>query len=63
MENQELMVEQIENQRTQLLGVSSDEELSNMIKYQQAYNAAARVFTVVDEMILRIIDQTGIVGL
>jgi len=33
-----------------------------MIKYQQAFNAAARVVTAVDEMISRIIDQLGLVG-
>lgn len=40
----------IENQRSQLTGVSSDEELTKMIKYQAAYNAASRYITVVDQM-------------
>lgn len=59
MENQETLTVQIDNQRSQLMGVSSDEELSNLMKYQHAYNASARVVTVVDEMISRVIDQLG----
>lgn len=59
MGNQEVLTTQIDNQRLQLTGVSSDEELGNLMKYQHAYNASARVVTVVDEMIQRIIDQLG----
>ncbi len=62
MENQDILTTQIDNQRSQLMGVSTDEELSNMMKYQHAYNASARVVTVLDQMIGRIIDQTGLVG-
>ena len=39
------------NQRAQVMGVSSDEELTKMIKYQNAYNAASRFINVVNEMI------------
>lgn len=62
MENQDILTTQIDNQRSQLMGVSTDEELGNMMKYQHAYNASARVVTVLDQMIGRIIDQTGLVG-
>lgn len=41
----------IENQRMMVLGVSSDEELTKMIQYQNAYNAASRFINVVSEMI------------
>lgn len=41
----------IENQRQQVIGVSSDEELTNMIKYQNAYNAASRYMNVINEML------------
>ena len=40
----------VDNQRTQVTGVSSDEELTKMIRYQSAYNAASRFFTVISEM-------------
>lgn len=62
MKNQELMSTQIDNQRLQLAGVSSDEELTNMLKYQNAYNAAAKVVTVVDDMLDKLISNLGLVG-
>jgi flagellar hook-associated protein 1 FlgK len=49
--NQSSMVSSIDNQRMSVTGVSSDEELSNLIKYQHAYNAAARYVNVVSEML------------
>jgi flagellar hook-associated protein 1 FlgK len=61
-DNQIRMAVQIDNQRNSLMGVSSDEELSNMMKYQHAYNASARVITVVDEMIKQIVTSLGLVG-
>jgi flagellar hook-associated protein FlgK len=60
--NNQIMLTQIDNERERVKGVSLDEEMSNMIKYQQAFNASARVVTAVDEMISRIIDQLGLVG-
>lgn len=52
-------VQAIDNQRQQVIGVSSDEELTYMIKYQNAYNAASRYINVVDEMIEHLITQLG----
>ena len=52
-------VDNIENQRQQVIGVSSDEELSNMIKYQNAYNAASRYINVVSEMLEHLVIQLG----
>ncbi len=49
----------IDNKRQEVFGVSSDEELSNMIKYQNAYNAASRYINVVSEMLEHIIVQLG----
>lgn len=40
----------IDNKRLQLTGVSSDEELTKLIKYQSAYNAASRYMTVISQM-------------
>ncbi len=48
-----------DNARQQVIGVSSDEELTNMIKFQNAYNAASRYINVVSEMIETIIKQMG----
>lgn len=43
-------VASVENNRQQVTGVSNDEELTKMVKYQSAYNAASRFITVVSEM-------------
>ena len=49
-ETMESTVDAIDNQRQQVIGVSSEEELTNMIKYQSAYNAASRYITVISDM-------------
>jgi flagellar hook-associated protein 1 FlgK len=46
----ETSVASYDSQRQQVTGVSSDEELTQMIKYQSAYNAASRFMTVISEM-------------
>ena len=40
----------LDNQRQQVIGVSSDEELTHMVKFQAAYNAASRYITVISQM-------------
>lgn len=60
--NQQVLLRAIENQRDAVSGVSLDEEMTQMIKYQQGYAAAARVITAVDEMLDTIINRLGIVG-
>ena len=40
----------IDNQRQQTMGVSSDEELTHMIKFQSAYNASSSFMTVISQM-------------
>ena len=57
--NQGAMVNSIDNLRQQTLGVSTDEELSNLIMYQHSYNASARYISVIDEMIEHIIERLG----
>jgi flagellar hook-associated protein 1 FlgK len=43
-------------------GVNLDEEMTNMITFQRAYEAAARVLNSVDEMLDVLINRTGLVG-
>lgn len=57
-----LQVDQTEQQRAAVSGVSIDEEMTKMIQYQQSYNAAARVMTAVDEMLDILINRVGLVG-
>lgn len=53
---QETLASQADTRRQSVSGVSTDEELVNMIKQQQAYQAAARLISVVDEMAKTLID-------
>ena len=43
-------LQQLTDQRSSVSGVSLDEETTNMIRYQRAYEAGARVVTTVDSM-------------
>jgi len=58
-DNQMSTVESISYYREQVHGVSSSEELTNMIKYQNAYNASSRYINVISEMMEHIIMQMG----
>lgn len=61
-ENQNMLVVSAESQRQSIMGVSLDEEMSNMLKYQFGYSASARVMNVLDEMIDTIVNRMGITG-
>ncbi|MCX6345965.1 MAG: flagellar hook-associated protein FlgK [Armatimonadetes bacterium] len=52
----ELSVEQFVTQQQAVSGVSLDEEMTNMIKFQQAYNSAAKVLTAMDEMLQALVN-------
>lgn len=60
--NQDVLITQLQNQRSQTSGVSLDEETINLMMYQKAYQASARVITVVDSMLDTLINNTGRVG-
>ncbi len=60
--NYELLVQQTENTRLSVEGVSLDEEMANLVKFQHAYNAAARVITTMDEALDTVIHGMGRVG-
>ena len=47
------------NAREQVVGVSSDEELTHMIKFQNAYNASSRYINVISEMLEHILTTLG----
>ncbi|MCK9221902.1 MAG: flagellar hook-associated protein FlgK [Limnochordia bacterium] len=57
--NQTMLVRQLGNLRYSTSGVSLDEEVANIIKYQHAFNASARVVSVIDEMLTTLIERTG----
>ena len=56
------IVSNIDAQRKSISSVSIDEEAINIIRFQQSYNASARVITAIDEMIDKLINGTGMVG-
>ena len=60
--SQEDIVEQVNQWRTSVAGVNWDEELTNMIMFQQGYAACSRCLTTMDEMLDRLINSTGVVG-
>jgi len=57
---QEAVISQIDNRRISVSGVSIDEEMINLVKHQQAYNASARMITTITEMYDKLINEVGI---
>lgn len=62
VENQENLVGELDNKRQSISGVSLDEEMTNMIRYQHAYNAAARFINTIDEQLELVVNRLGLVG-
>lgn len=54
-DHQTNMMKYLENYREEVSGVSLDEEMVNLVKFQHAYNAAARLISTVDEMMQTVI--------
>ncbi len=61
-EAQDDVVAQIVNWRSSTSAVDWNEELSNMLVFQKGYSACARCLTTMDEMLDRLINNTGVVG-
>ena len=62
-ENSDTLLNSVTNQRLSIMGVSLDEEMTNLIKYQYAFQGASRVITAMDEALDVLINRTGRVGL
>jgi len=62
-DNANVLVDALTNRRDSVIGVSIDEEMTNMIRFQRGYQAAARALTAMDEMLDTLILRTGRVGL
>jgi flagellar hook-associated protein 1 FlgK len=61
--NAQVLVDAVEDRRQSTAGVSVDEEVSNMVRFQRGYQAAARAMSTMDEMLDTLINRTGRVGL
>jgi flagellar hook-associated protein 1 FlgK len=61
--NAGVLADALVGRRESLSGVSLDEEMTNMLKYQRGYQAAARALSAMDELIEVLVNRTGRVGL
>jgi flagellar hook-associated protein 1 len=61
--NAEALTDAVENRRQSVAGVSMDEEMSNLVRFQRGYQASARAMSTMDEMLDVLINRTGRVGL
>ncbi len=50
----------VNKQRTAASGVSTDEEISNLLTYQRAYQASSRVISTLDSMLDTLINRMGV---
>jgi flagellar hook-associated protein 1 FlgK len=61
--NANVLTSAIEDRRQSVSGVSMDEEMTNLVRYQRGYQASARAMSAVDDMLDQLINRTGRVGL
>lgn len=54
-EGQSVLVNHMSVQKESAYGVSLDEEMANMVKYQKSYAAAARLVTMIDSMLEKVL--------
>jgi len=59
VESSKVIMKNLENMRQSVMGVNLDEEMSNMVQFQQGYNAAARVLQTMNEMLEFLINRLG----
>ena len=62
LETQDAVMTQIQNWRDSEQGVDWNEELTNMLRFQKGFSACSRMLTVMDEMLDRLVNNTGVVG-
>ncbi|MEA2449471.1 MAG: flagellar hook-associated protein 1 [Thermoleophilaceae bacterium] len=61
--NSNTLLGAIEDRRQSTSGVSMDEEMTNLVRFQRGYQASARVMSTMDQMLDTLINRTGTVGL
>jgi flagellar hook-associated protein 1 len=62
LSSSQLILNQLQDQRGSISGVSLDEEASNMVQYQRAYDAAANVVTTINDMLNTVINMGTLTG-
>jgi flagellar hook-associated protein 1 len=61
--NAQVLTDNVKDRRDSVSGVSLDEEMTNIIRFQRAYQASARAMSTTDEMLDTLINRAGRVGL
>lgn len=61
-ENTQALLQSLDVQRQSVEGVSLDEEMARLVQFQHGYQAAARVFNTVDQMIDTVVNGLGLAG-
>src|SRR4051794_8298047 len=59
----QVLTDNLKDRRESVSGVSLDEEMTSIIRFQRAYQASARAMSTTDEMLDTLINRTGRVGL
>jgi flagellar hook-associated protein 1 FlgK len=59
VDNQSSVQNLVETQRNSVSGVSLDEEMADLVRYQTSYQASARVFTIVDTLLDTVVNHMG----
>jgi flagellar hook-associated protein 1 FlgK len=59
----QVLTDALQDRRDSVMGVSMDEEMTNLIRFQRAYQAASRAMSTTDELLDTLINRTGRVGL
>lgn len=57
--DQDKIQQLVRNQRDTVSGVSMDEEMADLVKYQRAFQASSRVFSIVDDLLNTIVNRMG----
>ncbi len=57
-----LVLQQLNDQRSSISGVSLDQEAANLVQYQRAYSASAEVITTINDMMETVINMTTLTG-
>jgi flagellar hook-associated protein 1 len=57
--DQDKIQQLVRNQRDTVSGVSLDEEMADLVRFQRAFQASSRVFSVVDELLDTIVNRLG----
>jgi flagellar hook-associated protein 1 len=62
LSSSQLILNQLQDQRGSISGVSLDEEAANMVQYQNAFDAAAQVVTTINDMLYTVINMGTLTG-